>query len=149
MSNDNNFSFSQLCFKDEWCYENPDNGFCYKSGVIPKKLFYSEIKGDISIDEATNAMPAFSAVYESGVLTNSSFIRITDYSGVLKASIAARKTYASAVNRLNEKYNCRPSATFICGASLFIRASLRLIAAFVNQKLTFVDSVEEAFSRIS
>lgn len=141
-------SFDDIQFRPQWEYRNHESGCCYRSGVIPGRLFFSSLHGDITKDDVSNAMPAFEDVYKNGSLANTSFIRIADYSDLINASIAARKAYARALNNLNKTYGCTPVVTHICGASGFVKTSLRLFAAFVNQHFVFLDTVDQAFEKI-
>ena len=141
-------SFDDIQFRPQWEYQNHESSCCYRSGVIPGRLFFSSLHGDIKKDDVSNAMPAFEAVYKNGALANTSFIRIADYSDLTSASIAARKAYAWALNNLNKTYGCAPVVTHICGASVFVKTSLRLFSAFVNQHFVFSDTVDQAFEKI-
>ncbi|MCK5147652.1 response regulator [bacterium] len=140
--------FTNIQFKPEWEYNNPETGFGYKSGVIPGELFFSTLQGNINITDTEIAAETLTYVYETGCLKDTSPIRIADYTGVKKSSLAARKYYAKTINELNTKYNSQPRITYICGANLVTRSSLRVFAAFVKQHFIFVDSVEDAFRHI-
>lgn len=140
--------FKDIQFKPQWEYNNPETGFGYKSGVIPGKLFYSSLHGNINITDAKKATKTLYDIYETGSLKDTSPVRVVDYTGMKKSSLTARKYYAQALNDLNEKYNCRPQVTYICGANLITRSSLRVFAEIVKQRFIFVNSVEEAFSQI-
>ncbi|KAA3660915.1 MAG: PAS domain S-box protein, partial [Calditrichaeota bacterium] len=139
------FHFSDIIFKSEWEYKNPETGFTYKSGVIPGQLFFSSIQGDIDLDDAQKAEKSIRTVYEYGGLRNTASCRIVDYSGVKKSSLTARKYYAKLLNELNAKYNCTPKKTYICGANLFTRTTLRIFSALVKQTFVFTPSVQDAF----
>jgi len=140
--------FEQLVFRPKWVYTNPETGTTYRSGVIPGKLFFSSLSGDITALDAERALETFTDVIRSGELADTAPIRVVDYTGVGKSSLASRKTYARGLNKLNARFNCHPLVTYICGAGTFTQATLRLFAAVVKQKFVFVDSVEEAFEKI-
>lgn len=141
----NNISFHQIVFRREWEFRNPNTGFYYRSGVIPDRLFYSELSGRVTEEEAISAMPVLIAAYESGFMDNADFSRVVDYSGVTKADINARKAYARTLNEHNLLHNYKPKITYICGASYTIQIALRLFSIFLRQRFIFVRSVEDAF----
>ncbi|MEA3560086.1 MAG: PAS domain S-box protein, partial [Candidatus Thermoplasmatota archaeon] len=145
-------SKSQLCFDDirfepEWEYHNPETGFGVRSGVIPGKVFYSSFKGSINLSNARKGSKTLHALFNSGLLTNTSPIKIADYTGLDNASFSARKFYAKILNELNNRYNCKPNVTYICGADRKTKAMLKIAAFSVTQRFIFVSSVEEAFRR--
>jgi PAS domain S-box-containing protein len=142
-------TFENIQFRDEWEYKNTETGAVYRCGVIPGRVFFSGISGEISLDDVHRVESVFEAVYDSGNFNNATYIRVVDYSAVMYVTIAARKAYALLLNRMNTRYNCKPESTWICGANLFIRTSLRLFAKFVDQRFIFADSVDDAFTRIT
>lgn len=142
--------FEQLEFRPEWQYEDPSKGLYYKSGVIPQKVFYSQIQIlNLESEDVKIGLPFLEQVFKDGVLKGSKYIRIADYTDVKKASLMARKDYTLAIKRLNKQYDSLPSSTYVCGANLFIRSALNLFSGFVNQKFCFVDSVSDAFAAIN
>ncbi len=135
-------------FKPQWEYNNAETGFEYQSGVIPGKIFYSSMQGDLNITDAENVAETLHNVYETGSLKDTTPICVEDYTHHNKSSLAVKKYYAKILNELNERYNCKPKVTYICGANLVTRSSLRVFAAIVKQHFVFVKSVEEAFDKI-
>ncbi|MBN1760352.1 MAG: response regulator [Chitinispirillaceae bacterium] len=146
---DRSLTYKNIQFRDSWTYSNRETGSECRNGVIPGCLFLSVISGEMTSRDVQEAEPVFDRVYNDGMLRGTRFIRIADYSRLPKVSVAARKTYAALLNRMNARYDCRPEVTLICGADWFIRTSLRLFAAFVKQRFVFVASIEEAFSSIA
>ncbi len=140
-------SFSQIVFKPEWQYI--DAGAGYKSGVIPGKLSFSSLHGNINKNTVTKGMVIFEKFYEDNDMSDENLIRIADYSKVNSASANARKSFATALKRLNKKYNCNPIVTYICGANFMIKASLLLYMMFIKQRFIFKKSVKEAFMQIN
>jgi PAS domain S-box-containing protein len=140
--------FANVHFAPQWDHTNPETGFRYRSGVIPGVLFFSSMSGDITGPDAEQAIPSLERVYREGGLRDTKPIRVVDYSGVRKSTLAARKIYARTINRLTLEYNCPPRTTYICGANLVTRSALRVFAAFVRQHFVFVDTVEAAFEQI-
>ncbi len=142
--------FADIQFRPQWNASDPDTGYYYTSGVIPKKLFYSAIKAfDMRVEDVQNAAPCIEQVFRDEVLSDCEYIRVADYSGVVKTSILARTTYAKMIARLNREYRCRPFITYICGANLSTRTALTLFAKLVKQQYVFTDTVEEAFHLIN
>ncbi|NTW55712.1 MAG: response regulator [Chlorobiaceae bacterium] len=136
-------------YRPEWQFEDPKTGVFYRNGVIPGKLFITFLGGDIQLESAKKAIETLNVLFQSNVLRNCDYIRIADYSAVIKASVSTRKLYANTLNSLNEEYNCHPLTTIICGASLLLKTMLRLFASYVRQKFIFVANPEEALSLIN
>ena len=83
----------------------PPQGLSYRSGVIPGKIFYSQISTrHLQREDVKMGMPFLEQVFKDGVLKGSDYIRIADYSGVKKSSLLGRRAYALALNRLNKQY---------------------------------------------
>ena len=143
------YSYDMLEFRPEWQFDDPVSGVYYHSAVIPGKLFFTSLGGDISPDVARKAIPYLERVFADRVLENTDYVRIADYSEVVRAAISARLLYASTINRLNAEYNCRPVITYICGASPLLKAMLRIFSGIVRQRFVFVDTVEEAFRYVN
>ncbi len=143
------FSYEMLEFRPEWQFDDSDSGVYYHSAVIPGKLFYTSLGGDVQLQAAQKGIPYIERVFAEGFFNDRDYIRIADYSGVSKATINSRLLYAKTLNRLNAKYNCNPVVTYICGASQMLKAMLRIFSNVVNQHFVFVDSVEEAFGLIN
>ena len=143
------FSYDMLEFRPEWQFDDPGTGAYYHSGVIPGKLFFTSLGGEVHFEAAQKAAAFVERIFADGGLKNSDYIRIADYSAVTKASINARVFYAKTINRINAAYNCHPLVTYICGASQMLRTMLTVFAHVVNQRFVFVDSVEEAFQSIN
>ena len=143
------FSYDMLEFRTEWQFDDPDTGAYYHSGVIPGKLFFTSLGGEMQFEATQKAAVFVERVFAEGGLKNNEYIRIADYSAVTKASINARIFYAKILNRLNSQYNCHPAVTYICGASHVLKAMLRIFSRVVSQRFVFLDSVEEAFQSIN
>lgn len=142
-------SVNDLEFKPEWQYENPQTGAQYRSGVIPGKVFYSLLSGDISQEDAVKGGEFVKLVFQEGEFANTRYIRIADYSRMQKASLAAKQSYAQLIKNLNEEFDCQPSVSYICGADFSTRATIKMFSTFMNQRFVFVDSAEDAVRRIN
>ena len=107
MKKDDTIRMSQLTFRNEWEYCNHETGTYYKSGVIPGKLLFSEISGNINPNDPQAAQPMLEAAYRDGNFSGLHFIRIVDYSRVKKeASIgfgirAGKPLVRSAMESIN------------------------------------------------
>ncbi len=142
-------SYDMLEFLPEWQFDDPESGVYYHSAVVRGKLFFTSLGGDITLDVAQKGISYVERVFKDGMFNGAEYVRIADYSGVIKASINSRILYANALNRLNTEYNCTPVVTYICGASQMMRAMLRIFSRVVNQHFVFVSSVDEAFSLLN
>ncbi|MEI7707736.1 MAG: ATP-binding protein [Chlorobium sp.] len=145
----NRLSLEMVEFNPEWQFENHKTGEFYKNGVIPRKVFITYLGGNIQPASTDKVFASLENMFKSGALTNSEYIRIADYNKVISASFHTRVLYANTLNRLNEKYHCRPIVTFICGASLLSKTMLRLFASYVQQEFVFVATAHEAFDLIN
>ncbi|NLD99964.1 MAG: PAS domain S-box protein, partial [Fibrobacter sp.] len=142
-------SFDKIQFCDTWQYSNHQTGFSYRNGVIPGVLSFTAINGEITEGEIDCILQTIEATYKEGGLADKEIIRVVDYSGVKNVSFSTRQAYARGLNALAEKYHSKITVTWVCGASLILKASMKLFAAFLNQRFVFVDSVEDAFSKIA
>ena len=142
-------SLEMIDFNPEWQFKDSKTGVFYKNGIIPQKLFITFLGGNIQPESAKRAIDILEKRFQSGVLTNCEYIRIADYNEVINAPFSTRILYANSLNRLNSTYNCRPSITYICGASLLLKTMLRLFASYVKQLFIFVPTVQDAFVKIN
>jgi len=140
--------FDEIIFKSEWQYEKHRTDFFMRNGVIPHKIFFSEINGNLTLTHTEGVVEALEALFKTGNLTGSSYIRVADYSNVQSGTFSARKAYANAIVRLNTQYKSTPSLTYICGASSWTRAVLIFAGKIARQNYVFRNSVAEAFAEI-
>ncbi len=138
-----------LVFDPGWQYENPDTGWVYRNGIIPGRLFFSALSGRFSPEDAAELVPVFEKVFREGEFRNKTYIRVADYTNATSGSYGARKEYLKIIRRINQRNNSSPSVTFICGASLSVRAALLFTQRVLGQNLVFVATVDEAFERIN
>jgi signal transduction histidine kinase/ActR/RegA family two-component response regulator len=148
----NPVSMDMIEFNPEWECEDSESGCYYKSGVIPQRLLFTTLGGNIKPEFAEKAIHSLESLLRTGKLNNDQYTRIADFSDVKKLPISTRILYANALNKLHDKYNCQPKITYICGASLLIKTMLRSIASYVKQNLVFVSTLQDAldlFNNIS
>jgi two-component system, sensor histidine kinase len=138
-------SIEMIEFNPEWQIEDRKQGIYYRSGVIPQRLVYTSLGGNIQPEFAQRAILSFEKLLCSGKLGNDNYSRIADFSQVKKLPLNTRILYADALNELQDKYNFQPKITYVCGASLLIKTMLRSIASHVKQNLVFVQTVQDAF----
>ncbi len=142
-------SFEDIIFKPEWEFFTSDQKLYVKNGIIPGNVFFSAITGDVTLERIKEIISRIETVFEAGKFENKEYYRIVDYKALEKASILARKKYAKELERINKKYSSTPSFTYICGANWKTKRMIQVASAFVKQKFIFVESVDEAFERIS
>ncbi len=142
-------SIEMIRFDPEWQFEDQESGVFYKNGIIPNKLFITYLGGVINPECANKALEILENMFGYGLLHNCEYIRIADYNEVISAPFTTRILYANTLNRLNSKYNCRPSITYICGASILLKTMLRLFSSYVKQQFIFVPSVQDALHIIN
>ncbi len=141
-------SFKNIQFKPEWEYHNPKSGFCYKSGIIPGKIFYTLVEGNINSQDLEIAIKIVSNIFKTGIFDNTQYIRITDYTNFKKSSLSIRKNLAHSLNKLHSQHNCKPKLTYICGSDLKTRIMLNFFDTFVKHNFVFIESIEKAFQQI-
>lgn len=142
-------TYDDFIFHPDWQIEKTSTNFYYKNGVIPGKIFFSELGGNITTKEVEEALPQIKKAFIEGEFENTTYIRIVDYSHVENASIQARRKYGQFLTDLNESHNAHAKLSFICGASRFLKMALTLFANHVKQHFIFVKTVEEAFEQIN
>ena len=143
-------SMAMVQFDPEWSSENRERSAYYRIGVIPERhLMFTAIGGNLQPEFAEEALGALEKLLSTGIFTDSTYLRIADFSAVTKLPINTRLIYTNGLNRLHGKYNCQAEITYICGASLLFRTMLRSIASYVKQKLVFVPAVSDAFYLIN
>lgn len=139
--------FKNIMFKPEWGFDK--NGFKFINGVIPQKLFYTSFQGRVNSDSIKMVSPCLNNLFDSGVLDNSSYIRVADYSILSQVPLPTRNKYVETILDLNKKHNCRAAKTYICGARSFIKIAMQLYSSLMKQDFIFVDDVETAFKAIN
>lgn len=142
-------SFADITFNKEWEYIDREKGFEYITGITPGKLLFSSLIGEYNLENVEKLVPHLEKLFATGLMTNATYIRIADYTGMTKSSAAGRNLYAKTIKALNKKYKCFPSIAYICNASLGAKTALKIYTAFVHQKLDFVESIEQAFNKIN
>ncbi len=145
----NALNLNQIQFKPEWEFRNKKTQSLYRSGVISGQIMYSQLSGYLSEKDIRQAIETLESVYKNGHFEGTSFIRIADYSGINKISVVARKIYTAALNSLNSKYDCSPSATYVIGASPFMKTTISLVGRFLKQNMIFFNTLDEVFDNIN
>ena len=141
--------FEDILFNPQWLYSSPRKEFTYRSGVIPGRLFYSSLHGSIPDNEMSDIKTVLRDIYRNGSLEGKEFIRVADYTEFQNASPMARQNYAGILKNLNAEFSANPVTTYICGASTWVRAVMRITSSFIKQNFVFTDNVEEAFRQIN
>ncbi|MBN2280046.1 MAG: response regulator [Candidatus Marinimicrobia bacterium] len=144
-----NYDYNELVFPPQWQYYNRLTGFEYKNATIPGKLIFSSLSGNIKVEDFYSARDRLEKVYAEGGLKGTQIIKIADYTHVRQASFRARRLFANYILELGRKYDSKVIKTYICGANIFIKTSLMLVQGMLRQEFIFVDTVEEAFSKIN
>ena len=143
-------SMDQVVFNPRWQYTSPDGHLVYRSGRIPGQVLFPRIQTEsasgMNIQEALNALEQ---VFRDGGVKGHGYIRIVDYSRTKKMTIRARREYARALKGFYKFYGAYPGVTYICGANILIRFSIKVFAGFLSHKLRFVETVDQAFEEIN
>lgn len=140
---------NDFIFKNEWQYSNSETGASYQNGVIPGSIFFSELKGDISLEDAEKVSTILEKLFAENSFDNTKYIRILDFSETINGSVLARRKYIKTINSLNKKYNCSPFVTYISGADTLTKTIILFTRKLTDQNFVFVDELEEAFDLIN
>ncbi|MCB9058726.1 MAG: PAS domain S-box protein [Calditrichae bacterium] len=141
--------FEDILFNKEWQYLNEENGGYYKNGIIPGRLFYSKLGGNLDQDASEIVTKLLEKLFKSAAFDHQKIYRIVDYTDVEATSYFTRKTYVKTLKRLFSEHNCNPLTSFVIGSNIWIRTSLLFAEKFMNQKFVFVDNLNEAFNIIN
>ena len=99
----------KLEFKESWACKDKDSDFSYKTGIIRGKVLLSIIKGSkINKENVKSVKPVLEQAFIDGNFEKTEYIRIVDYTQLIKASIISRKNYAGIIKSLNKQYNTKP-----------------------------------------
>jgi len=145
----NTLSMENLVFDAQWQYQNKSTGARYVSGGIPNKLFYSRLTGSLTKEELFKIKAKMAMFFDSCMKEQRDYIRISDYSGVVKAPFDVRNTYGQIIRDIDSKFNCNCTAVYICGASLYYRTTLIIYAAVYRKNIKFFKTVDAALKQIS
>lgn len=144
------FSFEKLQFNQDWQYQNPKTGFKHEIGVIPGALIFVAISGSGDLTDINEAGRLLEKAFVEGNMQNTTNISISDFTNLKDGlSLRARHAYAAMTRERNLKFNTITSLSIICGASLFFRATARLLSTFMQRSFVFFDTVSEAFAFIN
>jgi PAS domain S-box-containing protein len=137
--------YSRLKFDDAWQYVDGPDGIRYRNGIIPQRIFFSEVQGSFEREHVEKVLSRIEKIFSAGHFSGEYF-RIVDYSGLKHVSISARLLYTHGIRNLNRMYGCRPVVTYLCGADRWTRTALMLAEKFMEQQFVFLDTVDEAFA---
>ncbi|MFZ4724889.1 MAG: response regulator [Paludibacter sp.] len=144
-------SFKDIEFKPEWQFYNPQTNFRYTIGIIKGRFLYVSTQSKSNnIEDLKNATRMLDLAFDEGNLQGTQYFNITDFSNVNDTtSLSEKRYYANEVKRINEKYQCSPKLSIICGLSIGMKISVKLFSTFVNQRFVFVDTIEQAFEKVN
>jgi hypothetical protein len=140
-----NISMNDLTFDPQWQYENPQTKVAYRNGIIAGSLFFSSLSGNITLEDAESVVEVLERIFAKGRFDNTTYVRIADYSRIIRGSFKARQKYMRTIKRINREHNCSPSVTYICGANAITRATLLFAQKILGQNFVFTSTVDEAF----
>ncbi len=142
-----NLHVGDISFKPEWRIENEN--FCIINGVIPSKVFYSQLKGTFQPEDMAVVQESFDRILQEGNFFGTEYLRIADYTELGSVKLRARNIYSKIITDLNKKYQSRASATYLCGANRFIKAAMQIWSVTSKQEIIYVNTLEEAFDLIN
>jgi signal transduction histidine kinase/CheY-like chemotaxis protein/PAS domain-containing protein/HPt (histidine-containing phosphotransfer) domain-containing protein len=147
----NSLKFEDVVFKPEWQYYNPQTNFRYTIGIIESQFLYVSTHGKSNnIEDLKRATLLLDLAFDEGNLQGTQYFNITDFSDVHDTtSLSQKRYYANEIKRINQKYNCSPKLSILCGLSFGMKMSVKLFSNFVNQRFVFVDNIEQAFEKVN
>ncbi len=142
--------FSDIIFKPEWEYNNPEIDFQFKIGCIPKQLLYISIRNFTENEkELEQIMNLLDRVMEENQLSNIQWV-ISDITELPDhTNLRIQKIYARGIRRIDKKYRNTNAKTFIIGASRRNRIAGKVLSVVLNQSVFFLKTREEAFDKIN
>ncbi len=144
------YSFDNLVFRPEWQYSSHQTNFKHKIGVIPGKLIFVEIQGSGDLADIENVGKLLEKAFAEGEMAGATNISISDFSKLKDGlSLRARHAYATHTRERNLKFNTTTKISIICGASIFFRATARILSTLMRRRFYFFDTVEQAFEYIN
>jgi signal transduction histidine kinase len=136
-----------ISFKPEWHIKNEN--FSITNGIIPGRVFFSALNGNFQPEDMPVVQESLEIIFSKGDFTGKEYIRIADYTELGSVKLRTRNIYAKIISDLNKKYQSRASATYLCGASRFIKAAMQIWSVTSKQEINFVNTLEEAFDLIN
>lgn len=136
-------------FRDEWQYYNPETGSSYKNGIVPGSIFLSEIKGKMEYEDTLNVAAKLEKLFSEKSFDNTNYIRIIDFSQLVRSSSMVRRKYIKTIETLNKNHSCFPFITYICGADAITKTLILFTRKITNHNFVFVEDVNEALAMIN
>ena len=95
---------SDIIFKPQWAYSNPENGYVYTLGAIPGTLLYlSIVNYPANLSDADVCLDLLNHVHEQNQLVNIPWV-VTDISKMKDAGgMKLRNHYLRALKKLNDQ----------------------------------------------
>jgi len=146
---ESDFSINEVIFSSEWEFINPENGFRYRNGIVPGKLLYTEVSGNPDMQDIKAATEIRELCMQQADFYDLVYINIINFVSDADLSIRALWQYKEMLVKLDEKYSCHSGFDYICGASLRIRAVLRVLSLFTQQHFIFTLTADKAFKEIA
>ncbi|MDX9806772.1 MAG: ATP-binding protein [bacterium] len=143
-------SFSDIIFKPEWVYENPQNNYKYQVGYIPGVLFYVSMHGNLTtIDDVQKSSDLATKVLVENHLRKLPYI-ITNFSELAAIrSFRCRQQFAKEVKKRMQETDNNGGARIIINPDNFNRALITAFSPFLNIRYIITNSVEETFKKIN
>jgi signal transduction histidine kinase/CheY-like chemotaxis protein len=131
--------------KKEWKYEV--DGFSIEYKVIKDKALFVIPRGYMQKHHVQKAMDIIVNIFEAGYFKQSLPYHLTDFTQGTGASWPARLAFLKKFKALSLKYG-RPKTTIFISANRIVAASMKLGQKKLEQKMIFVDNLDEAIAVI-
>ena len=143
------YSFEDLIFDERWQYKNKISGACYRNGIIPGHIFYSEIIGELNLEDINIVVEILKNVFEEGKFKGAEYYRIANYNSLTRGTVRARQKYIRTIKNLNKEFNSTPLVTYISGANPITKATILFTQRILGQNFVFFDDIKKIFEAIN
>ncbi|MBN2281872.1 MAG: hypothetical protein JXQ65_14915 [Candidatus Marinimicrobia bacterium] len=130
----------------KWFYE--DDTFSVEITLPQNNIIVIKGRGYLSKSEIPKLEKLINELYTSGVLQKTRYFRVVDYTHITGTTLQGRIGYLNIWKKFFQKYNAYPTISYICGANYNVKSSIKLLGKFINYNIEFVDTVDEALSKI-
>jgi len=145
----NKITSADFIFKNQWQYSNSETGADCRNGVIPGSIFFSEITGHIYFEDIKQISIKIDKILSENSFENSTYIQILDVTKITKGRFWAFGKYLRQISYLNQKYNCYPFITCICGTDLLTKTIILFSKKVPNQNFIFSTDLQDSLSIIN
>jgi PAS domain S-box-containing protein len=139
------FGAKNFITRKEWTYEG--DGFSVIFKVLVNKVLYGIYKGYMKKHHVDPLVRIQQQVYEQGCIDNQDYYHISDFSGALGGTLAARFKYIRGLKKIYTAY-FQPRVIVCFGGSRIVKATMRLSQKKMGVPMVYMKNLDEALSTI-